>query len=1374
MANGKMQYPWKRFWLERGGVMSFLDQGFLYDPDGEAGQHVNPGLAPLCIRPDKSCTILLGEPGMGKSSEMNLLISQVPPTDAVLSVNLRSFGDEGRFVSAVFGPRKVLEWKEGHETLHLFLDSLDECLLRIDTVAAIIADELEQLSPHKSRLRLYIACRTAPWPGFLETRILDLFGKDHVRLLEIAPLRREDVRIAAEQEGIADSEDFVRGVVNGGVVAFAMKPVTLRFLIGSWRLHGSFPTNLLDLYREGCRRLCEEDNPSRRASPRLHTDSNARFAIASRVAALTQIGNRFAIWTGRPSDDLPDEDVPLHELAGGDKQGIRVTEDAVRDTLDTGLFSARGSERIGWAHLTYAEFLAGYFCNAQHLPLSQLRTFFFHPSGTGLVPQLAEVAAWAALGNAKLLAEIAKEDPEALLNAGLEGITDLQKQSVVEGLLAQCRIGKYLHFNWSRAAVYSKLKYPRLIEQLRAELSRPDSTVQARYMAMSLGQACEEKGLCGYAVHIALDEAEDLGLRQLSVLTISDLGSIDERKALEPLLGRGTPKTQLKAYVLSALWPSVMKTEQVFALLPGWDGHLNTLSSFLHGRFRQGLRKDDLKPALHWAQQSNDTQGIHGSLVSEILRMAWEHIEDPEIGTLFADTVALKLGIYGWFATSAHGSDFQKLIDSDNSRRRILARALLSRLKSEDFASLHYPIRLADRRDALWLLEQFNSLNQAEQGVAVNFVRLALDIRNSEQMTALWYGCQSFPILAEHCGVFLQAVPLDAEWAKYERQSLERKQSPKEAVLNPPPAQRLSDALNRSEGGEVDAWLVIVQEMTLKENSTDYGDYNQASVLTMPGWMTSDEVTQRRIVDSSKRYLEFSTFFDLVWPAEGGVPLGAFAAVQALWICVQTDSAFIRNRPDLATKCAYSVVRFHASSKESTDVKQELLRQLAIFNESIIRSALVEEICRDNDRHGYYLARESVAAAWNSDLGRDLIALLRAGRFKPSVTAPLLAHLFELSPEPAREFASSTFFAPATSLLDDERVRAIGLAWIKGDPKSGWDIIWPLMKTDKDFGDYMVAQLGGSLHEQPRFLNVIEVTSLADFYIWMVSRYPYPGEGHEEGSGPRPVVYQHYLRDNALEHIKQRRSFASVAAIQRVMDELPQYTWLHFHLDQADLLARAGTWKPFTIEELRRVLADSSRRLVGSERDLLAVLRESLQRLQQQLRGETPTVRFLWNMIDPVLRPKGEEDLSDFMTAHFRSDIGTHGLVVNREVQIRRSNPDGVPGQRTDIHVSATLSVGSTARPVSVIIEVKGCWNPELLSAMKTQLRDRYLKENATRTGLYVVGWYAAPAWDTTDARKQDCGRLGLNELRATLEQQASELSEGVQLEAVVLDCSLE
>ena len=42
------------------------------------------------------------------------------------------------------------------------------------------------------------------------------------------------------------------------------------------------------------------------------------------------------------------------------------------ETLDTGLFSSRGIDQMGWAHQTYAEFLAARFVVEQGMPAEQI------------------------------------------------------------------------------------------------------------------------------------------------------------------------------------------------------------------------------------------------------------------------------------------------------------------------------------------------------------------------------------------------------------------------------------------------------------------------------------------------------------------------------------------------------------------------------------------------------------------------------------------------------------------------------------------------------------------------------------------------------------------------------------------------------------------------------------------------------------------------------------------------------------------------------------------------------------------------------------------------------------------------------------------
>jgi len=68
-----------------------------------------------------------------------------------------------------------------------------------------------------------------------------------------------------------------------------------------------------------------------------------------------------------------------------------------------------------------------------------------------------------------------------------------------------------------------------------------------------------------------------------------------------------------------------------------------------------------------------------------------------------------------------------------------------------------------------------------------------------------------------------------------------------------------------------------------------------------------------------------------------------------------------------------------------------------------------------------------------------------------------------------------------------------------------------------------------------------------------------------------------------------------------------------------------------------------------------------------------------------------------------------------REVQIRRG--EGTigakgAGERTDLHVTGTVAGSADGEfdAVRVIVEVKGCWNGELQTAMRTQLVDRYFE----------------------------------------------------------------
>jgi hypothetical protein len=114
--------------------------------------------------------------------------------------------------------------------------------------------------------------------------------------------------------------------------------------------------------------------------------------------------------------------------------------------------------------------------------------------------------------------------------------------------------------------------------------------------------------------------------------------------------------------------------------------------------------------------------------------------------------------------------------------------------------------------------------------------------------------------------------------------------------------------------------------------------------------------------------------------------------------------------------------------------------------------------------------------------------------------------------------------------------------------------------------------------------------------------------------------------------------------------------------------------------------------------------------------------------------------------------------------------------QRTDIHIDAIVKGrdGKAYDAITVIIEVKGCWNKELQHAMQTQLVERYLKENHCQHGLYLVGWFLCDRWDESDYKKADTPKLNMDEMQKQLDAQAVELTQqNRRVKALVIDTSL-
>src|SRR5258705_5583142 len=86
-----------------------------------------------------------------------------------------------------------------------FSTASDESRLLIRNVASFLAGEFNRDDYPVERLWLRIACRAAEWPEILERALANRWPEG-VGVYELAPLRRCDVELAAQQSDLSASK----------------------------------------------------------------------------------------------------------------------------------------------------------------------------------------------------------------------------------------------------------------------------------------------------------------------------------------------------------------------------------------------------------------------------------------------------------------------------------------------------------------------------------------------------------------------------------------------------------------------------------------------------------------------------------------------------------------------------------------------------------------------------------------------------------------------------------------------------------------------------------------------------------------------------------------------------------------------------------------------------------------------------------------------------------------------------------------------------------------------------------------------------------------------------------------------------------------
>ena len=1411
-------YAWTRFWCPRDGKITLEDGGYVVDPQSEYGPVLNPDLTELDAVASAPCLVFLGEPGIGKSHEIvavRAFPGEAEATDseslrgALVRFDLRDYDSTADVSAHVFGAPEVVAWRDGVGHLTLVLDSLDEALVEIGPLATRLATEFARLP--RERLAVRIACRTADFPPVLEAELRRLWPAENaVRILELAPLRARDVRDAAALTlgGGAAAAAFMAAVEARGAAPLAAKPVTLTFLLASFAEFQEFPATQAALYEAGCRQLVEEQNPSRRASGRAGSlGVTHRLAIAGRIAAATVFANRAAVWTGSAlaagAADITPDDLTGWELVGGER--VRVSAADVAEVLGTGLFTSRGPERLGWAHYTYAEFLAARWVWHHQLPAAQVVALLAHPDEPdgSVVPQLHEAASWLAGVRGDVLRYVASREPLLLLWSDVQHATDDERAAVTAALLAVAESGTLRRPPFGARVPYERLAHPGLAAQLApviADRTRPEF---AREIACRIAEACNVAAVADVAATVALDATERPSFRADAVNVVAAVGTQDTRRRLLPLAVSVLPEDdddQIKGGALSAVH-DLLAADAVFGALtrPKRPSFTGAYEGFLMRLARTG-RPDVLVPGLRWAAREPHTSRVGASLLAaHLVIAAFERLDEPEVLDALGEYVRACLDDYQTFPPDSMARErVVGAVTADPVRRLRVAAAVIEGA-ADDGESPHLwhlqrwrPLLSAD--DFAWAADRFVDAERDADGVRpVRWLEIAAGLFNPhEDAHATWVHAHLTDAdIAGTFGPFYRAIDLDSDAARQARAQAAReaarqaqRRAREVARARPAPACAVVNVALRALGrGNTDAWLRAAGELARTADERVFPG-NVADLREGALWPTLGNEERSAVLDGAVRFLDQHTptppdatqiIDPRTWAGYRALRLVTAASPERL--AALGGAVWERWAPTLVP------MRRIVGEAGEREAHAALLRRAAdgaaaIYSEAT-QAAVDAELASGTLYYALESVREGLSGGAAARLGPALVDRCRAAVSEDGLYE-LLRMLLGFDVAGTQEYAESLLTTMLPDAVSRERAVAAARALLEVSADGSWTTVWDTIRRSRPFGRALTMRMAaGYVQPLKDITRRFTERAIADLYCWLVREYPHaedPINGGAYHGGSRDYVA--HWRDDLLTVLERWGTPESVLELVRIRQALPDLEWLAQPVLRAQEAQRRSTWRA---PDARTILALADRadlRLVENAGQLLDVVEESLRRYETELQGELPAAPELWDQLaGGRYRPKDEGHLADAIARHLRRDLADRGIVAGREVVVRRGVLGGAPGRRTDVHVTATAHPGSQrAYPsITAVIEVKGSWHREVLTAMTTQLVGDYLSApGGTRHGLFVVGFYTCAPWVDGPEKRQSTRYGSCDALTEELTAQARALSVGgVTVRASVLNTAL-
>lgn len=623
---------------------------FPLDDDGFLGsEHIMAPLgseatAGLLVAPGdvarEGATVLLGEPGAGKTSVFRSLVQGLPMWDDpfVPDGADRCVWVDGSDLTAATWDEVLVSHLRGLPStaasqgpypsgnLTMVIDQADE-----SEICRHLPSYLKRCLKNKDvrGLRLLLACRTGDYPSGLTSVFREAFGG--CSLVDLAPLSRSDAVALVESAGVG-GEQLISEVVALRAGALASVPLTLELIVREYRAHGCLRGGAKELFEDSVRLLSQEYDHDRLTVAAPATTWPQRLEVAGRIAARLVLSGRRTLWRGSPREDRPrTTDLDVSTLSGGSEQtsgcqAFEVTPTVVDEVLSSGLFTASGNHRLAFRHSSLAAFLTAQHVIPRSVSDTVLRRLFLveapDQEAAGIPVSLREAAAWLVALDPDRTSWLASADPESLtMHSGLVR-SDKVRELIVRRLLERAADVELGEARWHETRW--ALGHPGLADQLAPVLALDpanfgDWETRARaQVAIQLAKQCPSPGLAPLLLKVVTDPRWPVDNRAnaaRAAFSCDEAVSAPVLKEELATLGQGRetdPNLTLRGALLPLLWPRFLDTEMMLDTLseaPS-DNRYGAYENFL-SEMPAKCPAEDVHRVVSWlAQDVEDRTGI--------------------------------------------------------------------------------------------------------------------------------------------------------------------------------------------------------------------------------------------------------------------------------------------------------------------------------------------------------------------------------------------------------------------------------------------------------------------------------------------------------------------------------------------------------------------------------------------------------------------------------------------------------------------------------------------------------------------------------------------------------------------------------------------